>query len=68
MAQEIPALKKTVALKGNEYLESIDDWLETHVLTNGASAKGSPMRCGVGIYYFENAESDTVKLSMSKRR
>lgn len=67
-SKEIPALKKTIASRGNEYLESIDDWLETHALTNSGSAKGRPMRCGVGIYYFENIESNTSQSLTPKRR
>lgn len=48
-------LKRLVALQGNQYLESIDDWLGAHVLDNQSKEKKpGGVRCGVGVYYFES--------------
>lgn len=49
-----PKLRKMVALQGQAYLESIDDWLGEHVSKNHEPPPGSTVRCGVGVYYFES--------------
>lgn len=60
----VPDLKKTVMVKGNDYLESIDDWLESHTIRDGLSAQGRRLRCGVGIYYFESLEDNVSTRSI----
>jgi hypothetical protein len=52
----IPALKEVVASKGEVYLESIDDWLELHASEGEPGSQARNLRCGVGIYYFEEPE------------
>lgn len=48
-------LKRLVALQGNQYLESIDNWLGAHALENQSNFKRMRgARCGVGVYYFES--------------
>lgn len=47
-------LRKMVASQGQVYLESIDDWLGEHVNKDNESSADSPVRCGVGVYYFES--------------
>lgn len=46
-------LKKLVRAQGQDYLESVDDWLGDHVLPRDSMGDGDGIRCGVGIYYFE---------------
>lgn len=53
----VPNLKKLVRTQGEEYLESVDDWLGDHVLPRGSAGDGDGIRCGVGIYYFEERVS-----------
>lgn len=49
--KQFAKLRKVVATEGSSYLESIDDWMETHAKPE--SEQGSLLRCGVGVYYFE---------------
>lgn len=58
-SREIPKLRKIVASQGDRYLESIDDWLGAHSLRSDSVSGPQPMRCGVGVYYFEQSRVDT---------
>lgn len=52
----ISDLKNLVASKGEAYLEEVDDWLTSHEARAG-SRQSRAIRCGVGVYYFESAQS-----------
>lgn len=67
-AKEVAVLKKTVMAKGNEYLESIDNWLESHTIRDNSSIHGRRMRCGVGIYFFEGPNNGNPSSSMQGKR
>lgn len=54
--KDVPALKEVVASKGKVYLESIDDWLEAHAGEDESISHGRRLRCGVGVYYFEEPD------------
>lgn len=60
--KDVRALRSTVAAQGNTYLESIDDWLESHgskevpEQKSVGYGKSGRLRCGVGVYYFESSE------------
>jgi len=49
----ISAFRKIVSIQGSAYLESIDDWLESHPRIDESFETSRPYRCGVGVYYFE---------------
>lgn len=50
----LPIFHRLVSNHGQQFLETLDDWLEHHELD--ASEQGvQPTRTGVGIYYFEDA-------------
>jgi hypothetical protein len=53
---DVPALKEVVASKGEVYLESIDDWLEARASEGESVSQGRSLRCGVGVYYFEESD------------
>lgn len=46
-------LRKIVASHGSRYLEYIDDWLGAHAVRDNSITGTAPVRCGVGVYYFE---------------
>lgn len=70
--KDVPALRNAVAAKGNLYLESIDDWLETHgskdvpEQQSSGQEKNGRLRCGVGVYYFESREEIDLQPSTSQ--
>lgn len=47
-------LRKIVASQGQIYLESVDDWLNAHRVSAGSEQPDKGVRCGVGIYYFQD--------------
>jgi hypothetical protein len=51
--KDVDALKNVVATKGYSYLESVDDWLESHASDEQPVTLKRHLRCGVGVYYFE---------------
>lgn len=51
--KDVRALKDVVATKGYGYLESVDNWLETHARDEQQVAQDRRLRYGVGVYYFE---------------
>jgi hypothetical protein len=57
-SREVPKLRRIVASHGNRYLEAIDDWLGAHSLRDASISGAQPMRCGVGVYYFEQPRVD----------
>jgi len=48
------ALHKLVATRGKSYLETVDDFLADHQITNRVLDDSESIRCGVGVYYFES--------------
>lgn len=70
--KEVHALRGTVAAQGNSYLESIDDWLQTHASKDipeekgGGQGKSGRLRCGVGVYYFESREGIDLQDSIGR--
>lgn len=54
--KDVPALKEVVASRGEVYLESIDDWLEAHASEGESVSQGRSLRCGVGVYYFQETD------------
>jgi hypothetical protein len=55
--RHVRALRQIVAEKGREYLESVDDWLGDHETQEESPASNAT--CGVGVFYFERATSDS---------
>lgn len=53
-SSSMPKLRKIVAANGQSYLEQIDDWLNAHRVTAGPEVTSQGVRCGVGVYYFED--------------
>lgn len=52
--KSIPKLRRIVANQGQTYLEQIDDWLNAHRVATDEGLTPEGVRCGVGIYYFED--------------
>jgi hypothetical protein len=48
-------LRRIVASQGQVYLESIDDWLNAHRVSSESPEREEGVRCGVGIYYFQDS-------------
>lgn len=51
--KSIDKLKKIVSVQGKDYLATVDNWLYEHSVTDKGSTPAEPIRCGVGVYYFE---------------
>ncbi len=59
---ETPKLRNVVSTLGHVYLESIDDWLGANAIrTKPAQSDATPIRCGVGVYYFETPVLEQVR-------
>ncbi|MES1925693.1 DUF6502 family protein [Salinisphaera sp. T31B1] len=50
----LPVFHRLVATQGQQFLETLDDWLEHHEASD-VEANPPVVRTGVGIYYFEDA-------------
>jgi hypothetical protein len=59
-SRDLGKLRRIVASHGGRYLEYIDDWLGAHAVREVASDGVPPVRCGVGVYYFETPPLSTA--------
>lgn len=55
-AKSIDKLKKIVATHGMEYLDTLDDWMNEHSVSDEDHPDAQRVRCGVGVYYFEDLD------------
>lgn len=53
--KEVSALKEVVTGQGKDYLESIDNWLEGRTVKKDSPGQRDRLRCGVGVYYFQDS-------------
>jgi hypothetical protein len=62
-APSLPLFRRIVGERGQQLLETLDDWLSAHeVSATKDKDRRDSVRTGVGIYFFQNGdESQTEK-------
>lgn len=55
-AKSVDKLKRIVAAQGKEYLDTLDDWMSEHSVSDEERPYAERKRCGVGVYYFESVD------------
>lgn len=59
-ARSLPVFRRIIGERGQQLLETLDDWLNTHEVDD-AKADDKQVRTGVGIYFFQEPDQPGKK-------